>query len=171
MERLDDAREEDMKRLALSALLGIAAALPALGDDVPFAEPPPSKPGDSNPYLTSLGDIMTSVQLRDIKLWQAIKAKNWDLLNFELKQVEDGMANAAMLYRNIPVEYIVSVEKPLVALREAIKTKDQAMARRSFGDLTAACNVCHNAAGVGFIVVQTPTTSPFSNQKFAPTQK
>ncbi len=85
-----------MKRLAFFALFGIAAALPALSDDVPFAEPSPPMPGDATAYPASLSDIMTGAQLRHIKLWEAIKAKNWDLANFEMKQIQNNLTKAAI---------------------------------------------------------------------------
>ncbi|MEJ0095750.1 MAG: hypothetical protein WDN46_20780 [Methylocella sp.] len=157
-----------MKRLAFFALFGIAAALPALGDDVPFAEPSPPMPGAATAYPASLSDIMTGAQLRHIKLWEAIKAKNWDLANFEMKQIQANLAKAAMLYSNIPMEFVDSAMKPLIGLQQAVASKDETRAARSFADLTDACNMCHEAAGIGFVVIHTPTASPFSNQKFAP---
>jgi hypothetical protein len=63
-----------MTRLPLSIALAIVAVLPALGEDVPFAAPPPPNLGQSSTYLASLGDIMGKIQLRHIKLWYAITA-------------------------------------------------------------------------------------------------
>lgn len=160
-----------MTRLPLSAAFAIAAVLPALAEDVPFAAPPPSYGGQSSTSLPALGDIMGKIQLRHIKLWYAIKSKNWDLLNYELAQIRDSFENAVILYRNIPVDLIVSVDKPLIALQEAVKSNDSAKLEQGFADLTAACNTCHKAAQIGFISIQTPTNSPFSDQKFLPPQK
>jgi len=157
-----------MTRLPLSIAFAIVAVLPALGEDVPFAVPPMPGTGRSS---TSLGDIMGKIQLRHIKLWDAIKSKNWGLSDYELAQLRDSFESAVILYSNIPVEYILSVEKPLIALQFAVKSKDHAQLERGFADLTAACNNCHQAARVGFISIQTPTSSPFSDQNFLPTQK
>jgi len=99
-----------MTRLPLSIAFALVAVLPALGEDVPFAAPPPQ----SSTYLASLGDIMGKIQLRHIKLWYAIKSKNWDLSDYELAQLRNSFESAVVLYRNIPVEYIVSVDKPLI---------------------------------------------------------
>jgi len=49
--------------------------------------------------------------------------------------------------------------------------KDAARFTRGFADLTVACNSCHAAAQVGFIAIQVPTTSPFSDQSFSPKGK
>jgi hypothetical protein len=165
------SREKHMTRLPLSIALAIVAILPALGEDVPFAAPPPPNLGQSSTYLASLGDIMGKIQSRRIKLWYAIKSKNWELLDYELSQIRNSFENAVIFYRNIPVDFIVSADKPLIALQEAVKSKDGAKLERGFADLTTACNNCHKAAQVGFIFIQTPTYSPFSDQKFQPTHK
>jgi hypothetical protein len=155
-----------MKRLPLSIAFAVAAILPALGDDVPFAAPPLLTPGQSSASLANLGDVMGKIQLRHIKLWYAIKSKNWDLLDYELGQIRDSFENAVIFYRNIPIELIALATKPLIALQDAAKSKDGAKLERSFNDLTVACNACHKAAQIGFISIQTPTHSPFSDQKF-----
>jgi len=41
----------------------------------------------------------------------------------------------------------------------------------AFADLTAACNGCHQAGQVDFIMIRIPTASPFSNQSFTPKGK
>ncbi len=155
-----------MKRPPLSLAFALAASLPALAEDVPFAAPPPQSLAQSSAASGRLGDIMGKIQLRHIKLGSAIKSKNWDLLDYELGQIRDSFENAVILYQNIPVELIASATKPLNALQDAAKAKDAAKSARSFTELTAACNACHKAAQVGFIVIQTPTSSPFSDQKF-----
>jgi hypothetical protein len=81
------------------------------------------------------------------------------------------IASRTQSYRDIPVDFIVSADKPLIALQEAVKSKDGAKLERGFAALTTACNNCHKAAQVGFIFIQTPTYSPFSDQIFQPTQK
>ncbi len=160
-----------MKRLPLSLAFAVAAILPALGDDVPFAAPPLPAPGQSNAVLANLGDIMGKIQLRHIKLWYAIKSRNWDLVDYELGQLRDSFENAVILYRNIPIELIASATKPLIALQDAVKSKDSAKLERGFNALTVACNDCHKAAQIGFISIQTPPHSPFSDQNFSPPQK
>ena len=84
-----------MTRLPLSIAFALVAVLPALGEDVPFAAPPPQ----SSTYLASLGRHHGENPIA---------------------------AYQALVYRNIPVEYIVSVDKPLIALQFAVKSKDGA---------------------------------------------
>ena len=55
-----------------------------------------------------------------------------------------------------------------MALSEAITAKNGTRFTRAFADLTNDCNSCHAAARVGFITIEFPTASPFSNQPFTP---
>jgi hypothetical protein len=158
-----------LRRWALAALAAVATGPEAFGDDVPFAHPPPSNPEAVS--VVSLADIMAGVQLRHIKLWQAIRAKNWDLVAFEAALMEDSLGAAAMLYRNIPIDYAIAAVKPLGALKDAAKAGEATKMEAIFTNLTAACNACHQAAGVGFVRIETPGSSPFSNQNFAPERK
>ncbi|SFK18894.1 hypothetical protein [Methylocapsa palsarum] len=155
-----------MKRLAI-IFLTAAAAAPALADDVPFAEPFQK----ANAAPGGLADLMMMTQWRHIKTWYAIKRKNWDLLDYELGKLADTIERAAMLYQNIPVEFIEGAVKPLNAMRKAISEKNIAKVEIGFADLTAACNACHRAAQIGFVTIQTPTSLPFSDQKFLPPQQ
>ncbi len=60
---------------------------------------------------------------------------------------------------------------PIEAIGAAIEAKDGARFAKGFNELTAACNACHEGIGRGFIVIQVPTASPFSDQSFAPAPK
>lgn len=153
-------------RLSLSVVLVAFAIIPARAGDVPFAVPPRPNPAPTNETVASLADIMGKIQTRHIKLWQAIEHKNWLLVDYEVGQVRDSLVNSVLLYRNIPVEFLVAADKPLATLQEAAKSKDAPKLKRGYFDLTAACNSCHEAAQVGFIHIQTPSSSPFSDQKF-----
>jgi hypothetical protein len=155
-----------MNRFSIILVAVIAAHGSALCDDVPFAEPAVK----SDASAVTLADIMGATQWRHIKLWYAIKAKNWELSDYELGKLTDTFDRAATLYRYIPVELIVAGVKPITAMREAISTKNNAKLEAGFTELTNACNACHRAAQVGFIVIQTPTFSPLTDQKFSPTQ-
>ena len=157
-----------IKLAAAIALAVSTVALPAPAQEqVPYAYRTPS--GDN--VAPTLGDIMGTTQLRHFKLWYAGKLKNWELAGYELGQIDDSFVNAARLYLNIPIEMINMIDKPLTALGEAIKAKDGAKFGNAFTDLTNACNACHQAAHVGFIRIQIPTASPFSNQIFEPAGK
>ncbi len=154
-------------RVLLAALLALTI-LPARCDEVPFAQPAPSSNPHGESYAVSLSDAMELTQLRHMKLWLAGKAKNWPLANYELAQLKDTFDKAAVLYLNIPVEYIAAVETPLGDLSNAVAAKDPAKFQRGFKALQAACNACHKAADVSFISIQTPAASVFPDQNFAP---
>ena len=155
----------------LSAIIaGMAAAVaPAIaGDTVPYAYRPPAA-GET--YAPGLGDIMGTIQWRHLKLSYAGGLKNWELARYELGQIQESLTSAARLYQNIPIEQIGMVQQPLIALADAIMSKNSQHFTRAFADLTNACNSCHAAASVAFITIQVPTASPFTNQLFAPKGK
>ncbi len=157
-----------MKRLAglvLAAVAALAAGPGARGDDVPFAQP-----GASGSPV-ALSDIMAGVQLRHIKLWEAIHGRNWPLVQFEATLIGESLGQAAMLYRNIPIEFVTNATAPLVELKSDSAPKDAAKLDAIFARLTTACNACHKAAEIPFVEIKTPSAALFSNQKFAPDGK
>jgi len=122
-------------------------------------------------YAPRLGDIMSAVQSRHMKLWFAGKALNWELAAFELRQLKAGLVEAAVFYEGIPVTNITTMTKPVQSVADAIEAKDGRRFAKAAGELTDGCNSCHQAIGRGFIVIQAPTVSPFSDQSFAPPKK
>jgi hypothetical protein len=122
-------------------------------------------------YVPGLGDIMTTIQMRHIKLWFAGKSKNWDLATYELEQIRQSLETAATLYTGIPAEFVGATVDPIKAIDAAIKAKDGAEFVKGYGALTGSCNGCHQGIGRSFIVIQAPSTSPFSDQSFAPPKR
>jgi hypothetical protein len=120
------------------------------------------------PYRPPLGDIMGKIQLRHIKLWFAGKLKNWELAAYEVDEIKAALESAADLYRGIPVDLVTNTADPIIAIGKAVETKDSAGFAKAYGDLTHACNACHVGIGRGFIVMQVPNASPFTDQSFAP---
>jgi hypothetical protein len=154
-----------MGRIGIGLLVCASVAHNALAQDVPFAEPPPSRLGDTGSLsVPSLGDIMVITQLRHIKLWYAGRARNWDLVKYELARISESLRKAALLYTNIPIEYVTGMSQPLNEMRAAASAKDEAKFGRAFAAFTNGCNSCHTNGGVGFIRIQTPISSPFSDE-------
>lgn len=127
-------------------------------------------------YVPDLGNIMETIQLRHFKLSFAGHQKNWNLANYELAQIRKSFDTAAKFYpdlANVALgKLIAEISDP--ALREvgdSIAAKDGAGFARAFSKLTEACNGCHEAAGFRFIVIRVPTSSPFSNESFAPNRE
>lgn len=122
-------------------------------------------------YVPGLGDIMTTIQMRHIKLWFAGKSKNWELANYELERIRQGLEDAATLYSGIPAEYVGATVSPIQDIDAAVKVKSGAQFAEAYEALTGACNACHQAIGRGFIVIRPPSASPFTDQSFAPPKR
>jgi hypothetical protein len=127
--------------------------------------------GAGEPYAPRLADIMSTAQLRHMKLWFAGESPNWELAAYELRQLKDSLAEAASLYPGIPVTSITTMATPIQSVADAIEARDEAKFARTFGELTTGCNACHQSIGRGFIVMRVPTASPFSDQTFPPQGK
>ena len=76
-----------------------------------------------------------------------------------------------MLYEGIPVSNVTTMTKPVQSISDAIDAKDGTRFAKAVGELTDGCNACHKSMGRGFVVIQTPTNSPFGDQSFAPQKK
>jgi hypothetical protein len=68
----------------------------------------------------------------------------------------------------IPDAIASTVKPPMDAIDAAIKAKDEAAFTKAYGDLTTACNACHQSADHKMIVIQVPTVSgtAFPDQDF-----
>ena len=69
------------------------------------------------------------------------------------------------------MELVTNTADPIQAIRDAIEAKDGAAFAKGYSDLTVACNACHQGIGRGFIVIQVPTASPFTDQSFSPPKR
>ena len=121
----------------------------------------------------TLADLMILTQLRHYKLWFSQRTDNWPLANYELDQFLTTIDRIAKLYPSASAvaqaNVINEIAYPALSeLRKAINDRNRSRFEAAFVKITDACNQCHKAAGVGFIVVQVPTRSPFSNQGFGP---
>ncbi|MDQ0391089.1 hypothetical protein [Labrys monachus] len=158
-----------MKPVIFAAAIACMTAVPALGGDVPFAAPPPSRPGQLDQMMMpGLGEFMSMIQTRHIKLWYAGKFGNWDLADYQLDRIAENLNKAALLYTGIPVTYVTAVQAPLTEMRDAAQAKNAAQFIRGYADLTAACNSCHQAGNVRFIQIRTPIASPFGDEDYHP---
>lgn len=122
-------------------------------------------------YVPRLGDIMTAVQLRPMKLWFAGKAGNWALAAYELRQLRAGLQEAALLYSGIPVTNVTTMANPVKAIADAIEAKDPRTFSKAVEQLTEGCNACHQSMGHNYIVMRVPDVSLFADQIFPPQVK
>jgi hypothetical protein len=124
-------------------------------------------------YKPELIEFMVFTQIRHAKLWLAGNAGNWELADYEVDELKEGLENAAKYvpdYKGIPVgKMIESVAIPSIEeVEKAVKAKDRAKFTAAYDKLTSACNTCHQSANRPFIVIQRPTGSAFPNQSFSP---
>jgi hypothetical protein len=128
--------------------------------------PQAATPGPaSEPYEPGLGEIMALQQMRHIKLWFAGSAGNWPLADYEIDELKDGFADVNQRLGGDTVEKAVGAQ--IAALEKAVEAKDRAAFASAFDKLTAGCNSCHHTLDHAFIVIQRPTSLPYSNQSFA----
>jgi len=120
-----------------------------------------------------LGEIMSLQQMRHSKLWFAGSAGNWPLASYELDELKEGFDDVRKLFpthdgvRLTPLLDVVE-KTAMPDLVKAVAAQDAARFADAFDALTAACNGCHQAAKHGFIMIQRPTSLPYTNQSFAP---
>jgi hypothetical protein len=125
------------------------------------------------PYTPGLGEFMLLTQARHLKIWLAGSAGNWELADYEVEELKEGLEDTVKYiptYKETPVAQMIEsiVMKPIEELEAAIKARDRVRFQSSYDKLTAACNACHAASNRAFIVVQRPTGIQFPNQSFVP---
>jgi hypothetical protein len=114
---------------------------------------------------------MVVIQVRHSKLFYAVKRGNWPLAAFELEQLYSSLKEAARFYpQTLPASALTDTDNKITsALSDAIKAKDEDQFDRSFAQMTAKCNQCHEADDRAFIVIRRPSfPSAFSNQLYGP---
>jgi hypothetical protein len=152
------------KRRLIGALLSAGLSIPLALASGSFAR--------SEDHIPRLGDIMNAIQTRHVKAWYAGKAANWDLAEFELRQLKANLVEAAMLYAGIPVSNVTTMAAPLQSIEDAIAAKDVKQFSKTFAEFTAGCNGCHVSMARSFIAIHVPTEQqPFGDQLFSPQGK
>ena len=118
---------------------------------------------------------MTLQQMRHTKLWLAGEAANWDLADYEIKELGEGFDDVVKFHpthEDAPVAPKDAIPRmvsgPVKDLQAAIMKKDKKAFEEGYDTLTKACNDCHQAMNFGFNVVQRPATNPYPNQVFTP---
>lgn len=153
------------RRTILTVVSGLVlgVALAAIGISPGRANDPLSPS-----YMPHLGDLMNTMQMRHLKLWFAGRSKNWPLAAYEVDLMMENFQDIGLLFPRVPVADMAMLTEPTKNVAEAIAAKDVEKFSKAYGDMTAACNACHQAIDRGYIVIQVPTASPFNNQVFTP---
>ena len=87
--------------------------------------------------------------------------------------MREGFGAIAKYYptlNDVPIaQMLSSIEASTLSssLTLAVAARDASQFGRAFDGLTQACNACHQASGIGFVVIQRPSAPPFSNQSFS----
>ena len=148
------------------------AAAACLGATLTGARAEEAKPAADPVYTPQVGDFMSETQLRHFKLWFSGSLSNWPLAAFEVAKMKASLDLAAEFDARTDPNFSdlkkASADPAFEALETAIAGKNEAAFIQGFERLTKSCNACHAASGFGFIKIQTPTASPFSDQNFAP---
>jgi len=155
------------KLFAAVAILFMSSSLPLSAQE----QKPENSQDRQDHYVPRLNTLMMVTQLGHFKLWYAGAVQNWSLASYELAQIRANMVDARKLHPDNSRSDMSTMTPPADDLDEAIKAKDSAKFVKAFSKLTAACNSCHEATGVGFIKIRDPRlspieTSPFSDESF-----
>ena len=146
------------------ALLPLAASAQA---------PKPAAPEAPKQFVPGLEWFMNMIQTEHAKLWYAGKARNWKLAEYQLGEIKEIMSDVQDLvpvFKDLPLADMMDavITGPIRDLEKAIDAKDPKAFAKGYGQLTAACNACHQATGNGFVVIQRPVGPGFPNQDFRP---
>jgi len=164
----------------LAGSMGLAASAIAIATAAPAPAAPAAPAGGGLQILDfkpAFDDLMTMlVQPRHTKLWVAGQQQNWQLAGFELNEMGSALRRVGQTipkYRNISVDATVSsIFTPKIqAVAGAIAAKNQQQFNSAYGELTNACNLCHEALEHPFLVIKVPdanAANAFPDQDFRP---
>ena len=159
----------------MSKLYPAIAVVALLISGITFWQSRQPEPSEKTPYIIGLGEIMTAVQMRHAKLGIAGQNANWELAEYELDELDEGLQDALTWHPNhksVPRPLTVMIpeysKQPMADLRAAVAAKDGKRFAASFDTLTDSCNACHQEAKFGFNKVINPTGDPMVNQDFRP---
>ncbi len=157
-----------MRRLVL---LGIVFAVAMLPGAASSQKSKSAAVNQKSAYRPGLGELMLLTQARHLKLWLAGSAGNWELADYQVDELKEGLEDAGKLvpvYKGMAIGPMIAstVMSPIEGLEKAIKAKDSTAFEKSFASLTESCNVCHQSSNRPFIVIQQPRGEHFPNQNF-----
>jgi hypothetical protein len=161
-----------MKRRWVVAILALAMSFPVAAAEKQSEQ---SSGSQQQTYTPSLAFVMGLIQLSHFKLWLAGNLRNWPLAEYELSRMRAGLLDCRVLFPNVPVADTSAMSQSAEEFSDAIRTKDGGKFDAAFERFTAECNSCHKGAGLEFIKIRVPATSPImtsplSNESFAPEQ-
>ena len=160
-----------MKRRSVVIIIALAMSFP-----VAAAEKQSDQLGSQQQtYSPSLAVVMGLIQVSHFKLWLAGNLRNWPLAEYQLSQMRATLHDCRVLFPDVAVADTSAMSRSADEFRDAIRTKDGLKFDAAFEKFTAECNNCHKGAGLEFIKIRVPATSPImtsplSNESFAPAE-
>jgi hypothetical protein len=157
--------------ISLAATTSVAFASLALAQGSTPAEHASTVAKTTN-YLPSISDFMiATIQPRHVRLWVAAHSKDWLFAAYELGNLKGAfgrLGQADPMEHEIPLQDMISsvTAQPLEELRKAILAKDATAGDKAYGDLTSACNACHQGTNHDVVVIRAPTDTSLSDQDF-----
>ena len=127
--------------------------------------------GDIQP---GLGVIMQEIGRRFTAIFYAARAGNWDLANYELKELREAQ-EVGEITRPKRKDALISFEESFLGsdidptegtLQDAINKKNFIAFNKSFKLAIGGCNGCHDATGFSFIKYRLPAKSELPLQFF-----
>jgi hypothetical protein len=170
-------------RYTIAVLLAGSIGLAASAIAIATAAPAPATPATGAPaggglvileFKPAMDDLMTMlIQPRHIKLYYAGQQKNWTLAAFELNELVGALKRIGATipkYRTFSVDATVgSIFAPKIqAMNAAIQSKNPAQFASAYGELTEACNTCHQGMEHDFLVIKVPDAPFYPDQDFRP---
>ncbi len=133
----------------------------------------PAVPEVPKAFVPGLEWFMNMIQTEHAKLWYAGKARNWRLAEYQLAEIKEIMSDTQDLvpvYKNLPFADMMDavIVGPIGELEKAIEAKNPKAFAKGYGELTGACNACHQATEHGYIRIQRPAGPGFPTQDFRP---
>ena len=127
--------------------------------------------GDIQP---GLGVIMQEIGRRFTAIFYAARAGNWDLANYELKELREAQ-EVAEITRPKRKDALIGFEESFLGsdtdptegtLQDAINKKNFIAFNKSFKSAVNGCNGCHQSQGFSFIKYRLPAKSELPLQFF-----
>jgi len=139
----------------------------------PAIAPHPEGSHEAKSYTPGIEQFMNVIQNEHAKLWYAASARNWELAAYQLGEIKEIMSDVEDLYpkfKDLPLGKMLDdvITGPIDDAEKTLDGKDFGKFSVAYGKLTDACNACHQATGMGFVVIQRPSGPAFPNQDFRP---
>jgi hypothetical protein len=109
-----------MKRFLMISALWLGAGVVAAGEQHAI-----------EPYVQGIGEFMMATQVRHAKLWFAGEAQNWELAEYEIDEIKEGLEDASRLHPTLdglPIAELIkaNAEAPIDDLSKAVEAKKSA---------------------------------------------